>query len=96
MRTLTKENSKTNITTLRTAPKVALKKDICGMMTVPRMLIFYCAAEINHPRNAAWWEIARLDQEEQFASRISSRSQVNTALIIPRQIEQRSARPLGL
>jgi hypothetical protein len=40
------------------------------------MLIFHCAAEINLPRNAAYWEIARIDQEEQFASRIPSRSQV--------------------
>ncbi len=39
------------------------------------MLIFHCAAEINQPRNAAQWEIARIDQEEQFASRKTSRSQ---------------------
>ncbi len=45
-------------------------------LTLPRMLIFHCAAEINLPRNAAYWEIARIDQEEQFASRIPSRSQV--------------------
>jgi hypothetical protein len=40
------------------------------------MFIFHCAAEINQPRNAAKWEIARIVHEELFASRISSRSQV--------------------
>jgi hypothetical protein len=37
---------------------------------------FYCAAEINQPGNAAEWEIARIGQEEQFASRKTSRSKV--------------------
>jgi hypothetical protein len=43
---------------------------------VPRRLIFHCAAEINQPRYAAQWEIARIGQEEQFASRKTSRSQL--------------------
>jgi hypothetical protein len=51
------------------------------------MLIFHCAAEINQPRNAAKWEIARIGQEEQFASRISSRSQViNENDAVPRML----------
>jgi hypothetical protein len=28
--------------------------------TVPQMLIFHCAAEVNQPRNDAQWEIARI------------------------------------
>jgi hypothetical protein len=36
---------------------------------------FSLCSRVNQPRNAAWWEIARIDQEEQFASRKTSRSQ---------------------
>jgi hypothetical protein len=36
---------------------------------MPEMLIFYCAAEINQPKNAVLREIARTGQEAQFASR---------------------------
>jgi hypothetical protein len=38
-----------------------------------RLFSFNCAAEINQPENAAKWEIG---QEEQFASRKTSRSKV--------------------
>jgi hypothetical protein len=42
-----------------------------------QMLFFHCAAEINQPRNAVLWAIARIVQEEQFASRKSPTSQVS-------------------
>ncbi len=51
------------------------------------MLIFHCAAEINQPRNAAQWEIARIDQDEQFASRKTSRSQVIDAYEAKQEVQ---------
>ena len=44
--------------------------------TVPRQLVFYCAAVIKHPRIAAQCHNARMDQEEQFTSRKTPISQV--------------------
>ncbi len=42
------------------------------------MLIFHYAAEIDQPKFTAEWEIARMDQELQFALRKTSRSEIIT------------------
>ncbi len=61
-----------------------------GNILVPRMLIFHWAAETN----AALWEIVRIGQEEQFASRKTSRSQL-TVLINTRQNKKYKLREKG-
>jgi hypothetical protein len=42
------------------------------MDNVPQILYLLSESETGQPRITVWWEIKRLDKEEQFASRKSS------------------------